>query len=137
MSNYSTASSRNDCHGSSGRDEEEPLLNSPNDIENSRDGTASFFATFGIIWTIISLQAFIRWISSPIEFRPAPIIGPDEMETWRLVRLRIYSKPLVWQFLLFIYGSSSSFLYFHDFEISVKPKRKVIFLSMVAMSSEA
>ncbi|KAH7077566.1 hypothetical protein BKA63DRAFT_268020 [Paraphoma chrysanthemicola] len=73
-------------------DEEDPLLPQPphHYARSSKDGTASAFAAFGLIWTILSIQAFIRWIASPTEFRPAPVLGPDEIETWRLVALRVF-----------------------------------------------
>ncbi|KAL1969091.1 hypothetical protein VTN77DRAFT_345 [Rasamsonia byssochlamydoides] len=35
------------------------------------------------------MTTFVRWVASD-EFRPAPVFGPDQFATWRLVRLRIF-----------------------------------------------
>lgn len=58
--------------------------------QKSRDGTASAMATFGLAFSIMWAQALIRWFADPIEFQPAPILGPDIIEPWRLVCLRIF-----------------------------------------------
>ncbi|VUC32617.1 unnamed protein product [Clonostachys rosea] len=74
-------------------DESSPLINNGHGgkvSEKPRDGTASAMATFGLAFTIMWIQALIRWFASPTEFRPAPVLGPDEIETWRLVCLRIF-----------------------------------------------
>ncbi|CAG9988758.1 unnamed protein product [Clonostachys byssicola] len=60
-------------------------------------------ATFGLAFTIMWIQAVIRWISSPTEFRPAPVLGPDEIETWRLVCLRIFEALSVGVLLVHIW----------------------------------
>ncbi|OAL50320.1 hypothetical protein IQ07DRAFT_587003 [Pyrenochaeta sp. DS3sAY3a] len=72
--------------------ESEPLLGGTTreDQRSRSEGTASAFAAFGFVWTVICIQAFIRWVTSSTEFRPAPILGPDEYPTWRLVCLRIF-----------------------------------------------
>ncbi|KAG8158613.1 hypothetical protein KVR01_011735 [Diaporthe batatas] len=56
----------------------------------ARDGSASAWATFGVVCTVIWVQALIRWFASPTEFKPAPILGPDKIATWRLVGFRIF-----------------------------------------------
>lgn len=74
-------------------DESSPLITHHNGSKigpTPRDGTASAMAMFGLGYTIMWVQALIRWFASPTEFRPAPILGPDVMETWRLVCLRIF-----------------------------------------------
>ena len=79
-------------HGT-GHDERSPLLPGLNGGTSKRrpaDGTASAMATFGLGFTIMWIQALLRWFASPTEFQPAPILGPDKIETWRLVCLRIF-----------------------------------------------
>ncbi|KAL4808794.1 hypothetical protein BDV18DRAFT_157732 [Aspergillus unguis] len=50
---------------------------------------ASGWAAFGLAWTLLGVQGFIRWFASP-DFRPAPLMdGPDKLATWRLVMLRL------------------------------------------------
>ncbi|KAH8886610.1 hypothetical protein GQ53DRAFT_827922 [Thozetella sp. PMI_491] len=73
-------------------DERQPLLGQRKESLGlqGRDGTATALAAFGLAFTIMWIQALIRWIASPTEFLPAPILGPDEIETWRLVCLRIF-----------------------------------------------
>jgi hypothetical protein len=77
--------------------ERAPLLNwqHQSKSEEAAPGTASAFGTFGFAFTIIWIQALIRWFASPTEFRPAPVLGPDEIETWRLVCLRIFEAASV------------------------------------------
>ncbi|KAJ0420305.1 hypothetical protein BJY00DRAFT_313244 [Aspergillus carlsbadensis] len=53
-------------------------------------GTVSAFATFGLGFTLMWTQALIRWVADPVEFRPAPVLGPDKIEPWRLVALRVF-----------------------------------------------
>ncbi|KAF2186201.1 hypothetical protein K469DRAFT_687205 [Zopfia rhizophila CBS 207.26] len=91
MSYYGATVAQNGHHHQDS-DEEEALLHKPNadGHEYTHEGTASAFAAFGVIWTIVALQAFIRWVVSPTEFRPAPLLDPDHIETWRLVCLRIF-----------------------------------------------
>ncbi|EXJ76285.1 uncharacterized protein A1O5_00793 [Cladophialophora psammophila CBS 110553] len=72
------------------RTEETPLLTrSKNETLSGNGGYATGFAAFGLAWTIMSLQAFIRWIASD-DFHPAPLMeGDDKLATWRLVCLRL------------------------------------------------
>ncbi|KAJ4422235.1 hypothetical protein N0V82_003095 [Gnomoniopsis sp. IMI 355080] len=73
--------------------ENSPLLGNDEFDERklqARDGSASAFAVFGLGFTIMWIQALVRWFASPDEFQPAPILGPDEISPWRLVALRIF-----------------------------------------------
>lgn len=54
-----------------------------------RQGPATFLALIGAVWLAASVVIATRWVASD-EFRPAPRIGPDVMEPWRLVSLRVF-----------------------------------------------
>lgn len=54
----------------------------------SRGGHVAMWALLGAVGLAVSLEVWVRWISSSTEFRPAPILGPDVYATWRLVLLR-------------------------------------------------
>lgn len=51
-------------------------------------GAVSGWATFGVVWIAISVQAIGRWLLSD-DFQPAPVLGPDVFPAWRLVSLRV------------------------------------------------
>jgi hypothetical protein len=55
-----------------------------------RQGPATFLALIGVIWFVICVEVIARWVFSVDEFDPAPMVGPDVMEPWRLVALRIF-----------------------------------------------
>ena len=55
-----------------------------------RQGPATFLALIGVVWFVICVEVIVRWVTSGEEFTPAPRIGPDVMEDWRLVALRIF-----------------------------------------------
>lgn len=55
-----------------------------------RQGPATFLALIGVCWFGICVYVIARWISSGEDFTPAPRIGPDVMEDWRLVALRVF-----------------------------------------------
>jgi len=76
--------------------EEDPLLGRDGDDEKhpSRDGTASAFAVGGLIWTIIVVQAVVRWILSD-DFGAPKIDKTDEIPNWNLVMLRIFEASSV------------------------------------------
>ena len=52
-------------------------------------GGVTVWAAIGIFWIVLSAQAYIRWLASDTEFAAAPLLGPDELEHWRLIGLRI------------------------------------------------
>lgn len=55
-----------------------------------RQGPATFLAMVGLLWFLICAEVIARWVTSGDEFAPAPRIGPDVMEPWRLVALRVF-----------------------------------------------
>lgn len=55
-----------------------------------RQGPATFLALVGVFWLTLSAIVIARWVTSETEFQPAPRIGPDVMEPWRLVALRVF-----------------------------------------------
>lgn len=55
-----------------------------------RQGPATFLALIGVVWFVICVEVIARWVTSGEEFQPAPKIGPDVMEPWRLVSLRVF-----------------------------------------------
>jgi hypothetical protein len=61
----------------------------PPDQVIRRRGAASVWALAGAVWVVVAGQAIVRWIASPTQFQPAPILGPDEFPLWRLTGLRI------------------------------------------------
>ncbi|OQU99358.1 hypothetical protein CLAIMM_04997 [Cladophialophora immunda] len=76
-----------------GNGEENSLLTTSKNREgetlSDSGGYATGFAVFGLAWTIMGAQAFIRWFISD-DFRPAPLVaGDDKLATWRLVCLRL------------------------------------------------
>ncbi|KAK2598869.1 hypothetical protein N8I77_012251 [Diaporthe amygdali] len=82
---------RRSDRGSAG--EHVPLLGNNHSDEvklQAADGSASAFAIFGLAFTIMWIQALLRWFASPSEFLPAPILGPDEISPWRLIALHIF-----------------------------------------------
>lgn len=52
-------------------------------------GPAAVWAAAAVVWIVIAAQAYVRWIASD-DFAPAPLLGPDVLEAWRLVALRIF-----------------------------------------------
>jgi hypothetical protein len=55
-----------------------------------RQGPATFLALIGLAWLFVSVEVMVRWVSSGTEFEPAPKFGPDVMEDWRLIALRVF-----------------------------------------------
>lgn len=55
-----------------------------------RQGPATFLALIGAVWFVFCVITVIRWVTSGTDFSPAPRIGPDVMEPWRLVSLRVF-----------------------------------------------
>ncbi|MFA5630169.1 MAG: spirocyclase AveC family protein [Porticoccaceae bacterium] len=53
----------------------------------AQKGSASAWAAFGLVWLLIALNAWGRWITSDY-FAPVPITPGDTMADWRLVGLR-------------------------------------------------
>jgi len=72
--------------------EDTPLVSSANGKPTGLSQTGGYvtgWASFGLAWTLVGVQAFIRWFASD-DFHPAPLVdGPDKLATWRLVMLRI------------------------------------------------
>ncbi|KAF5013807.1 hypothetical protein FDECE_225 [Fusarium decemcellulare] len=110
-------------------DEESPLIRRENGTKSgkfeSRNGMASVMATFGLAWTIMWIQALIRWFASPTEFQPAPILGPDKLETWRMVCLRIFEALSVGVLLVHFWFCLlvPAFPYLKHFKPSEEPRR--------------
>jgi Spirocyclase AveC-like len=55
-----------------------------------RQGAATFLALIGVVWFVVCIEVVLRWVTSDTEFAPAPKIGPDVMEDWRLIALRVF-----------------------------------------------
>lgn len=55
-----------------------------------RQGPATFLALIGVVWFAICVEVMVRWVTSGEKFEPAPRIGPDVMEPWRMVSLRVF-----------------------------------------------
>ena len=55
-----------------------------------RQGPATFLALIGVAWFAVCVEVIARWVTSSEEFTPAPRIGPDTIESWRLISLRIF-----------------------------------------------
>lgn len=55
-----------------------------------RQGPATFLALIGAVWFVFCVVTVTRWVTSGTEFTPAPQIGPDVMEPWRVVSLRVF-----------------------------------------------
>ncbi|KAH7126500.1 hypothetical protein B0J13DRAFT_531038 [Dactylonectria estremocensis] len=110
----------------SGLDENSPLITGLTGRKpelKSRDGTASAMATFGLGFSIMWAQALIRWFASPTEFQPAPILGPDVIEPWRLVSLRIFEALSVGVLLAHIWYCVlvPAFPYLRNFKATDEP----------------
>lgn len=73
-------------------DESTSLLNGAihkNSVQMVRgDGSVTLWAAFGLAWTIMAVQAWIRWICSN-EFGPAPLDRTDDFPVFRNVGLRL------------------------------------------------
>lgn len=61
----------------------------PPDHTDVRGGYVSTWAGLGVLLSVLAASIWIRWVLSPTEFSPAPVLGPDEVPTWNLVVLRI------------------------------------------------
>jgi Spirocyclase AveC-like len=68
-----------------------------------RQGPATFLALIGAVWLVVCVEVVIRWVSSDTEFEPAPRIGPDVMEPWRLISLWVFEAISLIVMLLFIW----------------------------------
>jgi Spirocyclase AveC-like len=55
-----------------------------------RQGPATFLALIGVVWFVLCVYVVVRWVTSAEDFSPAPKIGPDVMEDWRLIALRVF-----------------------------------------------
>jgi hypothetical protein len=62
----------------------------PSTIPSVRRGAVTVWALIGLFWLVIAAQAIVRWVLSDTDFAPAPTLGPDVMQTWNLVALRIF-----------------------------------------------
>jgi hypothetical protein len=49
----------------------------------------TLWAIVGVAWILFAGQAWLRWITSPTLFKPAPIYGPDHFPDGLLVVLRV------------------------------------------------
>jgi hypothetical protein len=109
--------------------EASPLLpdhvNSQKFNERRPDGTASAMSVFGLGFTLMWIQALIRWFASSTEFVPAPIQGPDVIEPWRLVCLRVFEALSVGVLLAHIWFCLlvPAFPYLKHFRPSDEPRR--------------
>lgn len=68
-----------------------------------RQGPATFLALIGVLWFAVCVEVMVRWTTSGEEFAPAPRIGPDVMEAWRLVALRIFEGISLAVMLAFVW----------------------------------
>ncbi|KAM0323292.1 hypothetical protein ACHAQA_008884 [Verticillium albo-atrum] len=89
------------------------------------DGTSAVMSVFGLGFTIMWIQAIIRWVASPTEFQPAPILGPDKIEPWRLVSLRLFEALSVAVLLVHFWYCIlvPAFPYLRHFKPSDEPRR--------------
>lgn len=55
-----------------------------------RQGPATFLALIGAVWLVMCAVIIARWITSDTQFAPAPKVGPDHMEQWRLIALHVF-----------------------------------------------
>lgn len=72
---------------------EREVADHPKDVPPAplgRQGPATFLALIGVVWFAICVEVVMRWVASGEEFEPAPRIGPDVMEPWRMVSLRVF-----------------------------------------------
>ncbi|MBN9735643.1 MULTISPECIES: spirocyclase AveC family protein [unclassified Pseudonocardia] len=69
------------------RREPSPEIRSP-ETEYGRRAGIGVWATFGVLGILLSVWAYGNWIASD-SFAPVPIQGPDVMEPWRLVGIRV------------------------------------------------
>jgi hypothetical protein len=65
-------------------------------------GPATVWAAIAVVWIVVAAQALVRWVLSD-DFAPAPVIGPDVMEAWRLVALRIFEGVSLLVLLVFLW----------------------------------
>lgn len=70
--------------------------------DEKRDGLVTLWAGWGLVWSVTALQAVVRWILST-DFRAAPVLGPDEIATFRLVLLRVLEVISVGVWFAFMY----------------------------------
>jgi len=56
---------------------------------DARGGYVGVWAGLGVLLVLLAGSIWLRWVLSPTEFAPAPVLGRDEMPTWNLVVLRI------------------------------------------------
>lgn len=56
----------------------------------AQTGAATVWTASGVVWTVVVVQAMVRWIGSDTEFAPAPVHRPDVIATANLVGLRIF-----------------------------------------------
>lgn len=54
-----------------------------------RDGGVGVWAIIGLVLAALAVTVWGQWSLSGEEFGAVPVLGPDEMPTWRLVALRI------------------------------------------------
>lgn len=52
-------------------------------------GAVGVWAIVGVLAVALAAQTWMRWVTSPTEFSPAPILGPDDYPLWREVVLRV------------------------------------------------
>lgn len=58
--------------------------------DRARSGAVTVWAVIGVVWLVFIGQVLLRWITGDDgSFGPAAIVGPDEMDTWRLVAMRV------------------------------------------------
>ena len=57
-------------------------------VTERRRGGVAVWASVGVVWLVVETQAIVRWIFSPTEFAPAPLLGPDQFPAWREASLR-------------------------------------------------
>jgi hypothetical protein len=72
-----------------------------------RRGAVTVWAAVGVLWMVFVGQAWGRWLFSDREFRPAPILGPDQFSGTLLVVLRAIevvsigiAAATIWVFLI-------------------------------------
>jgi Spirocyclase AveC-like len=53
-----------------------------------REGSVIAWAAFGVCWSAVALNAWLRWMSSEALFGPAAILAGDHIEPARLIALR-------------------------------------------------
>jgi hypothetical protein len=73
-----------------------------NDHKNGREGYASLWAAFGLIWVLTAAQAVTRWMFSS-DFSPAPVLGSDTYPLFRMIGLRVLEMTSIGVVLGFSY----------------------------------